>query len=77
HATSSIGGCVVGQVAARTEVGEDLDVAGTGQPAEQVGIGGRVGRQRRPQVGPALCDGGLQGLVRSLSGNGCIGLMRR
>ena len=77
HATSSTGGRVVGQVAARTEIGEDLDVPGTGQPAEQVGIGGRVGRQRRPQVGPALCDGGLQGLVRSLSGNGCIGLMRR
>ena len=77
HATSSTGGRVVGQVTARTEIGEDLDVPGTGQPAEQVGIGGRVGRQRRPQVGPALCDGGLQGLVRSLSGNGCIGLMRR
>ena len=77
HATSSTGGRVVGQVAARPEIGEDLDVPGTGQPAEQVGIGGRVGRQRRPQVGPALCDGGLQGLVRSLSGNRRIGLMRR
>ena len=77
RAVSSIGGRVVGQVAARTEIGEDLDVPGTGQPAEQVGIGGRVGRQRRPQVGPALCDGGLQGLVRSLSGNRRIGLMRR
>ena len=77
HATSSTGGRVVGQVAARTEIGEDLDVPGTGQPAEQVGIGGRVSRQRRPQVGPALCDGGLQGLVRSLSGNRRIGLMRR
>ena len=77
RAVSSIGGRVVGQVTARTEIGEDLDVPGTGQPAEQVGIGGRVGRQRRPQVGPALCDGGLQGLVRSLSGNRRIGLMRR
>ena len=77
RAVSSIGGRVVGQVAARTEIGKDLDVPGTGQPAEQVGIGGRVGRQRRPQVGPALCDGGLQGLVRSLSGNRRIGLMRR
>ena len=77
RATSSTGGRVVGQVAARPEVGEDLDVPGTGQPAEQVGIGGRVSRQRRPQVGPALCDGGLQGLVRSLSGNRRIGLMRR
>ena len=77
RAVSSIGGRVVGQVAARTEIGKDLDVPGTGQPAEQVGIGGRVGRQRRPQVGAALCDGGLQGLVRSLSGNRRIGLMRR
>ena len=77
RAVGSIGGRVVGQVAARTEIGKDLDVPGTGQPAEQVGIGGRVGRQRRPQVGPALCDGGLQGLVRSLSGNRRIGLMRR
>ena len=77
HATSSTGDRVVGQVAARTEIGEDLDVPGTGQPAEQVGIGGRVSRQRRPQVGPALCNGGLQGLIRSLSGNRRIGLMRR
>ena len=77
RAVSSIGGRVVRQVAARTEIGKDLDVPGTGQPAEQVGIGGRVGRQRRPQVGAALCDGGLQGLVRSLSGNRRIGLMRR
>ena len=74
---SSIGRCVVGQVAARTQVGEDLDVPGTGQPAEQVGIGRRVGRQRRPQVGPALRDRGLQGLVRSLRGDRRIGLMRR
>ena len=77
RAVGSIGGRVVGQVAARTEIGKDLDVPGTGQPAEQFGIGGRVGRQRRPQVGAALCDGGLQGLVRSLSGNRRIGLMRR
>ena len=77
RSTGSISRRVVGQVAARPKVGQDLDVPGAGQPAEQVRISCGVGRQWPPQVRPTLRDRSLQRLVSCLGSHVRIGLMRR